>query len=58
MVDNQDIIRIIPKIGYFLYSICVLLRLVDGRRTGRIELEFYGAEDRENLIDALKKIGK
>ena len=34
------------------------VRLVDGRRTGRIELEFYGAEDRENLIDALKKIGK
>ena len=29
------------------------VRLVDGKRTGRIELEYYGADDREALIAAL-----
>ena len=29
------------------------VRLVDGKKTGRIELEFYGADDREALIAAL-----
>lgn len=32
------------------------VRLVDGKRTGRIELEFYGADDREVLIEKLKKL--
>ena len=32
------------------------VRLVDGRKTGRIELEFYGADDREALIAALEKL--
>lgn len=31
-------------------------RLISGRRSGRIELEFYDADDRERLIDALKKL--
>ena len=30
------------------------VRLVDGKKRGRIELEFYGAEDREKLIENLK----
>ena len=30
------------------------VRLSDGRRGGRIELEFYGADDREKLIGALR----
>lgn len=30
------------------------VRLVDGKKTGRIELEFYGADDREALIAALR----
>lgn len=30
------------------------VKLVDGKKTGRIELEFYGADDRELLINALK----
>ena len=30
------------------------VRLVDGKNRGRIELEFYGAEDREKLIENLK----
>ena len=30
------------------------VRLVDGKSRGRIELEFYGAEDREKLIGNLK----
>ena len=34
------------------------VQLIDGRRSGRIELSFYGAEDREALIDALRKLGK
>ena len=32
------------------------VRLVDGRKTGRIEIEFYGADDREALIKALEKL--
>ncbi|MBO4830928.1 MAG: ParB/RepB/Spo0J family partition protein [Oscillospiraceae bacterium] len=29
------------------------VRIADGKRKGRIELEYYGAEDRERLLDAL-----
>ena len=29
------------------------VRITDGKRKGRIELEYYGAEDRERLLDAL-----
>lgn len=29
------------------------VRISDGKRKGRIELEYYGAEDRESLLDAL-----
>ncbi len=32
------------------------VKLTEGRRSGRIEIEFYGADDREALIDLLKKI--
>lgn len=32
------------------------VKLIDGKKTGRIELEFYGADDREALINALKKL--
>ncbi|MBO5497739.1 MAG: ParB/RepB/Spo0J family partition protein [Oscillospiraceae bacterium] len=32
------------------------VKLVDGKKTGRIELEFYGADDREALISALEKL--
>ena len=32
------------------------VRLVDGKRSGRIELEFYGADDREALIEKLRKL--
>ena len=34
------------------------VRLIDGKRTGRIEIEFYGADDRETLIDILLKMNK
>lgn len=30
------------------------VRLIDGKKKGRIELEFYGAEDREKLIENLR----
>ena len=30
------------------------VRLVDGKKRGRIELEYYGAEDREKLIENLR----
>ncbi len=30
------------------------VRVVDGKKKGRIELEYYGAEDREKLIDNLR----
>ena len=32
------------------------VKLTDGAKTGKIELEFYGPEDRESLIESLKKI--
>ena len=34
------------------------VELVDGKKTGRIELEFYGADDRELLIKALETLNK
>ena len=34
------------------------VRLVDGKKTGRIEIEFYGADDREALIAALEGLKK
>lgn len=34
------------------------VRLTDGKKTGKIEIEFYGADDRENLIGLLKSLGK
>ena len=34
------------------------VRIVDGKRKGRFELEFYGPEDLQNLLDALMKIKK
>ena len=30
------------------------VKLVDGRKKGRIEIEFYGADDREKLIENLR----
>ena len=32
------------------------VRLIDGKKSGRIELEFYGADDREALIRALENL--
>ena len=34
------------------------VRLIEGRSAGRIELSFYGADDREALIAELEKIGR
>ena len=34
------------------------VRIVDGKRKGRFELEFYGPEDLQNLLDALMKLKK
>ena len=34
------------------------VRLVDNKRIGRIELEYYGADDREALIEALRSLKK
>jgi len=34
------------------------VKIVNGKRKGRFELEFYGAEDLQNLLDALMKIKK
>ena len=34
------------------------VRLVDGKKTGRIEIEFYGADDRETLIALLQRAGE
>ena len=32
------------------------VRLIEGKRNGKIEIEFYGADDREMLIEALGKL--
>lgn len=32
------------------------VRLVDGKKNGRIEIEFYGSDDREALIEALRRL--
>ena len=32
------------------------VRLIDGKKIGRIEIEFYGADDREALIEALERL--
>ncbi len=32
------------------------VKLVDGKKIGRIEIEFYGADDREALISALERL--
>lgn len=34
------------------------VRLFDGKKTGKIEIEFYSADDREALISMLRKTGK
>ena len=34
------------------------VKIVNGKRKGRFELEFYGQEDLQNLLDALMKMGK
>ena len=32
------------------------VRLIEGKRNGKIEIEFYGADDREALIEKLLKL--
>ncbi len=34
------------------------VKIVNGKRKGRFELEFYGQEDLQKLLDALMKLGK
>lgn len=34
------------------------VRIIEGRKKGRIELEYYDSDDRERLIDALRGAGK
>ena len=34
------------------------VRLTDGRKIGKIEIEYYGAEDREALIELLSNLKK
>ena len=35
-----------------------VVKIVDGKRKGRFEMEFYGPEDLQNLLDALMKLKK
>ena len=34
------------------------VKIVTGKKKGRFELEFYGQEDLQNLLDALMKLQK
>ena len=33
------------------------MKIVNGKRKGKFELEFYGQEDLQNLLDALMAMG-
>ena len=35
----------------YVYSLCV--KIVNGKRKGKFELEFYGQDDLQTLLDAL-----
>ena len=41
-----------------LVALAVENGLVTGRKKGRIELEYYGTEDLNALLEALEKLGK
>ena len=32
------------------------VKIINGKRKGKFELEFYGQEDLQNLLDALMKL--
>ena len=34
------------------------VKIINGKRKGKFELEFYGQEDLQNLLDALMKLGR
>jgi ParB family chromosome partitioning protein len=34
------------------------VKIVDGRKKGRLEIEYYGDDDREALIETLTSLGK
>ena len=34
------------------------VKIINGKRKGKFELEFYGEEDLQNLLDALMKLQK
>ena len=34
------------------------VKIINGKRKGRFELEFYGQDDLQNLLDALMKLQK
>ena len=34
------------------------VKIINGKKKGRFELEFYGQEDLQNLLDALMKLQK
>ena len=33
-------------------------RIINGKKKGRVELEYYGTDDLNALLDALEKLGK
>lgn len=51
-VSNAEYVRAVEK--ELEDALGRKVRLVDGKNRGRIELEFYGAEDREKLIENLR----
>ena len=42
--------------GLVAIAAALILARVNGKRKGRFELEFYGQEDLQNLLDALMKL--
>lgn len=55
----------VPQVDYYKLAADRLgqsmgrrVKITEGRRTGKIELEFYGADDREALLQALETVGK
>ena len=55
VVDGEVRLEAARELGEKLGRPC---RIVNGKKKGRIELEYYGTEDLNALLEALEKLGK
>ena len=57
LLSEKDYHEALEKYGRDLTELARKGKLVEGKRTGRIEIEFYSANDREVLLDNLYRMG-